>query len=55
MFKKIPGDVQKDSGKCSKRFRALFKKISGNVQEDTGNLNLGLLCEILLVFIKLWD
>ena len=43
MFEKIPGNVQKDSGECSKRFRVMFKKIPGN-------LNLDLFCEILLIF-----
>ena len=36
MFQKIPGNVQKDSGECSKRFRGMFNKIPGNVQEDSG-------------------
>ena len=44
-FNMISGNVPKYSGHCSKRFRGMFKKIPGN-------LNLGLLCEILLVFIK---
>ena len=36
MFKKIPGNIQKDSGECSKRFRGMFKKILGNVEKDSG-------------------
>ena len=36
MFKKIPGNVQKDSGECSRRFRGMFKKFPGNVPEDSG-------------------
>ena len=38
MFKKIPGNVQKDSGECSRRFRGMFEKIPGNIQEDSGNV-----------------
>ena len=33
---KIPGNVSKDSGKFSRRFRGMFEKIPGNVQEDSG-------------------
>ena len=29
------GNVQKDSGDCSKKFQGMFKKIPGNVQEDS--------------------
>ena len=36
MLKKIPGNVQEDSGKCSRGFRGMFKKIPGNAQEDFG-------------------
>ena len=36
MFEKIPGNVQKDSRECSKRFRGMLKKIPGNVQKDSG-------------------
>ena len=36
MFKKIPGNVQEDSGECSKKFQGMFKKIPGNGQEDFG-------------------
>ena len=32
----IPGNVEEDSGECSKRFRRMFKKIPGNVSEDSG-------------------
>ena len=61
------GNVQKDSGECSRRFRRMFQKIPGNVQEDSGecsrrfrgmfkkipgNLSLDLFCEVLLIFIK---
>ena len=45
MFKKIPGNVQEDSGECSRRFQGMLKKISGN-------LNLDLFCEILLIFLS---
>ena len=68
MLKKIPGNVQEDSGECSKIFRGMFKKISGNVQEGSGecsgrlrgmlkkisgNLNLDLFCEILFIFYQI--
>ena len=33
MFKKILGNVQKDSGECSKRFRRMLRKIPGNVKK----------------------
>ena len=43
MFKKIPRNVRRDSGECSRRFRGMFeripgmfKKIPGNTQEDYG-------------------
>ena len=36
MFKRIPENVQEDSGECSRIFRVMFKKIPGNVQEDSG-------------------
>lgn len=36
MFKKIPQNVQGDSGKCSSRFWKMLLKILGNVQEDSG-------------------
>ena len=35
MFKSIPGNVRKDSGECSKRFRGMFEEILGNAQEDS--------------------
>ena len=65
MFKEIPRNVQEDSKECSKRFRGMYNKIPGNVRDDSGecsrrflgrlkkisrNLNLDLLCEILLIF-----
>ena len=34
-LKKIPGNVPKDTGECSRRFRGMFKTIPGNVQEDS--------------------
>ena len=41
MFKKIPGNVQKnlgnvleDSGECPRRFPGMLKKISGNLNLD---------------------
>ena len=36
MFKKIPGNIQEDSGECSRRFQEMLVKIPENVQEDTG-------------------
>ena len=36
MLKKIPENVEEDSGKCSKRFWGIMKKIPGNVREDSG-------------------
>ena len=36
MLKKIPGNVPKDSGECSKRFRGMLNKIPGNVRKDSG-------------------
>ena len=64
----IPGNVEEDSGKCSRRFRGMLKKTPGNVEEDSGecsrrfrgmlkkipgNLNLDLFCEILLIFYQI--
>ena len=46
MFKKIPGNVQRDSGECSRGFPGMLNKISGN-------LNLDLFCEILLIFYQI--
>ena len=31
----IPGNVPKDSGECSKRFRGMLKKIPENVRRDS--------------------
>ena len=68
MFKKILGNVQEDSGECSRRFWGMFKKIPENVQEDSGecsrrfremleeipgNLTLDLFCEILLILYQI--
>ena len=65
MFEKIPGNVIKDSGEYSRRFRGVLLKIPGNAREDSGecssrfwgmfkkipvNLNFDLFLEILLVF-----
>ena len=36
MLKKIPGNVQEDSGEYPKRFRGMFEKIPGNVRRDSG-------------------
>ena len=40
MFQKIPGNVEEDSGKCSRRFwgmfRGMFEKIPGNVRRYSG-------------------
>ena len=44
--KKIPGNIRKDIGECSRGFREMFKKIPGNAQEDFG--------EFKFIFI-LWN
>ena len=31
----IPGNVEEDSAKCSKRFGGVFKKIPGNIDKDS--------------------
>ena len=36
MLKKIPGNVEDDSGECLSRFRGMFEEIPGNVRRDTG-------------------
>ena len=36
MLKKILGNVEEDSGECSKRFRGIFEKMLGNVSKDSG-------------------
>ena len=36
MFQRISGNVEEDSGECSRGFRGMFKKIPGNDQEDFG-------------------
>ena len=36
MLKKILGNVRRDSGECSKRFRGMIEEIPGNVQRDSG-------------------
>ena len=41
MFEKIPGNVIKDSGKYSRRFRRMLLKIPGNVREDFGECSRG--------------
>ena len=46
MLKKIPENVEDDSGECLKRFQVMFKKIPGN-------LTLDLFCEILLIFYQI--
>ena len=46
MLKKIPGNVQEDSGERSTRFRGMFEKIPGD-------LNLDLFCEVLLIFDRI--
>ena len=33
----IPGNVEEDSGECSKRFRGMFPKISGMIPKIPGN------------------
>ena len=49
MWKKIPGNVPEDPGKCSKRFRGLLEKIPGNVSKDSGEL----LSLLLLIYFQL--
>ena len=41
MLKKIPGNVQKDSGECSTRFRGMSEEIPGNVRRDSGECSRG--------------
>ena len=41
MFQKIPGNVRRDSGECSRRFRGMFEEISENVEEDFGECSIG--------------
>ena len=48
MLKKIPGNVQEDSGEClkrfrgcSKRFRGIFEEIPGNVHEESWEYSRG--------------
>ena len=36
MLKQILGNVEEDSGECSRGFRGMFEKIPGNVPEDSG-------------------
>ena len=36
MFHKIPGNVQKDSEECSKRFQGMSKIIPTNIANDSG-------------------
>ena len=67
MFKMNLGNVIKDFGKCSRRFRRMFKKALGNVPEGSrdssrrfqeffkkipGNLNFDLSCEFFLAFLS---
>ena len=35
MFEEIPGNVPKDSGECSKRFRGILDEIPWNVRKDS--------------------
>ena len=66
MLKKIPGNVEEDSGECSRGFQGMFEEIPGNIRRDSveytrkfrgmlkkisGNLNLDLFCEILLILL----
>ena len=46
MLMKIPENDRKDSGECSRRFGEMYKWTSGN-------LNLDLICEILLIFYQI--
>ena len=34
-FERVSGNVQKDSGECSRRFWGMFEKALGNVTEDS--------------------
>ena len=36
MFQRIPGNVEEDSGECSRGFQGMFLKIPGNVRKDSG-------------------
>ena len=36
MFQRIPGNVEEDSGECSRGFWRMFYKIPGNVRNDPG-------------------
>ena len=36
MFKKIPGNVQKESRKCSRRLQGICERIPGNIKKDSG-------------------
>ena len=42
MFKRIPGNVRKDSGECSKRFRGILKKIKKKKSCDNPTFDLSL-------------
>ena len=41
MFQKIPGNVEEDSGECSRGFQGMFEEIPGNVQENSGEYSSG--------------
>ena len=35
MFEKLPGNVQRDSGECSRKFRGMLVKVPENVGKDS--------------------
>ena len=39
MFQKIPGNVERYSGECLKRFRGMFEEIRGMFQKIPGNVS----------------
>ena len=52
MLKKIPENVEDDSGECSRRFQGMFEKIPGNVQEDSGESNFRFILWNLAYFLS---
>ena len=53
MFQRTPGNVEKDSGECSRGFRGMFKRFRGMLKKILRNLNLDLFCEVLLNFYQI--
>ena len=48
----IPGNVQKDSGECSTRFRGMFEKIPGNARKDSGESKFRFILRNLAYFLS---